>query len=171
MTPVVVGGKDEGDIGNQIMKAEPRAKSIVGRTDLFQLATLAERAACAVGGDTGPMHLAAAARTPGICLFAQEWTPEMAYDLLSVWNPQTRLGRAAPRGGPMIVLHAASLDQIEVDDVKWAAINMRVVPTNIARPAPKPSPEADAPPEPSDSPPPGAESASAGSTLAQSSDS
>ena len=30
-------------------------------------------------------------------------TPEMAYDLISVWNPQTRLGRAAPRGGgPMM---------------------------------------------------------------------
>ena len=109
------------------MKQEPRAKSVIGRTDLFQLATLSERALLAVGGDTGPMHLAAAARTPGVCLFAQEWTYEMASDLQTVWNPQTRLGRAAPRGGPMIILHAAALDAITADDVKYAALGLRRV--------------------------------------------
>jgi len=146
VTPVIIGTKAEGDIGNQLMKLEPRIKSIIGRTDLFQLATLAERAVLAIGGDTGPMHLAAAARAPGVCLFAQEWTPEMAYDLLTVWNPQTRLGRAAPRGGPMILLHAANLEEISVDDVKWAAIGLGAVPTNIARPerkAPEPEPAAE----------------------------
>jgi ADP-heptose:LPS heptosyltransferase len=141
ITPVVLGTKAEGDIGNQIMKLEPKAKSIIGRTDLFQLATLSERAVMAIGGDTGPMHLAAAARAPGVCLFAQEWTPQMASDLQTVWNPQTRLGRAAPRGGPMVVLHAASLDAIGVDDVKYAALCMNVLPPNISRPVPKPDPE------------------------------
>ena len=72
ITPVVLGGKDEGDIGAQIIRKEARAKNLVGRTDLFQLATLAQRAELAIGGDTGPMHLAAAARTPGVCLFAQD---------------------------------------------------------------------------------------------------
>ena len=95
ITPVIIGTKAEGDIGTQIMKMEPRAKSLIGRTDLFQLATLSERAVFALGGDTGPMHLAAAARTPGVCLFAQEWTDQMADELRSVWNPKTRLGRAA----------------------------------------------------------------------------
>jgi ADP-heptose:LPS heptosyltransferase len=141
ITPVVVGTKAEGDIGTQIMKLEPRAKSLVGRTDLFQLATLSERAVLAIGGDTGPMHLAAAARTPGVCLFAQEWTPEMADNLHTVWNPETRLGRAAPRGGPMMILHAATLDELSADDVKMAAIGMGVLPANIARPPPKPDPE------------------------------
>jgi ADP-heptose:LPS heptosyltransferase len=159
VTPVIVGTKAEGDIGNQIMKLEPRIKSIIGRTDLFQLATLAERAVLAIGGDTGPMHLAAAARAPGVCLFAQEWTPEMAYDLLTVWNPQTRLGRAAPRGGPMILLHAANLEEISTDDVKWAAIGLGTLPTNIARPVrtepqPEPALEGETPVEP---PPAGAE--------------
>jgi ADP-heptose:LPS heptosyltransferase len=138
--PVIVGAKAEGDIGTQITKLEPRAKSLVGRTDLFQLATLSERALMAIGGDTGPMHLAAAARTPGVCLFAQEWTPEMAATLLSVWNPQTRLGRAAPRGGPMMILHAASLDALSADDVKLAAIGMGVLPSNMPRPAQKGEP-------------------------------
>ncbi|HEX5006971.1 MAG TPA: glycosyltransferase family 9 protein, partial [Hyphomonadaceae bacterium] len=153
ITPVILGAKAEGDIGNQIMKLEPRARSIIGRTDLFQLATLSEKAVLAIGGDTGPMHLAAAARAPGVCLFAQEWTPAMAADLQTVWNPQTRLGRAAPRGGPMVVVHAASLDQIGVDDVKYAALGMNVLPPNISRPEPKPEPapetgeSADIPPD------------------------
>lgn len=136
ITPVLVGGPAEGEIGAQILKLEPRARNIIGRTDLFQLATLAERSLIAIGGDTGPMHLAAAARAPGICLFAQEWSASMAQELGSVWNPATRLGRAAPKGGPMIVLHAAHLDALSVDDVKRAALAMNVLPDGLAPPAP-----------------------------------
>lgn len=136
ITPVVIGTKAEGDIGAQILKLELRTKNIVGRTDLFQLATLSERAVFALGGDTGPMHLAAAARAPGVCLFAQEWNDDMARELRTVWNPKTRLGRAAPRGGSMMVLHAAALESISVDDVKRAAIGLGVLPPNIAPPPP-----------------------------------
>ena len=139
ITPVIVGGKAEGDIGNQIMRKEPRAKSIIGRTDLFQLATLSERAVMAIGGDTGPMHLAAAARAPGVCLFAQDWNDEMALDLHSVWTPKTRLGKAAPRGGPMMILHAPALEQIGLDDVKRAAFALGVLPASMAPPAPAPA--------------------------------
>jgi hypothetical protein len=80
-----------------------------------------------------------------VCLFAQEWTDAMAQELRSVWNPQTRLGRAAPRGGPIAVLHAAALEDISVNDVKFAALGMKVLPDNIARPQPKPPPDAEAP--------------------------
>jgi ADP-heptose:LPS heptosyltransferase len=157
VTPVIVGGKAEGDIGIQIQRKEPRAKSIIGRTDLFQLATLSERALLAIGGDTGPMHLAAAARAPGICLFAQEWNEEMALDLNTVWSPKTRLGRAAPRGGPMILLHATALEQIGLDDVKRAACALAILPAGMAPPRPAP-PAPPPPPETSDNP---AESAGA----------
>jgi ADP-heptose:LPS heptosyltransferase len=157
VTPVIVGGKAEGDIGIQIQRKEPRAKSIIGRTDLFQLATLSERALLAIGGDTGPMHLAAAARAPGICLFAQEWNEEMALDLNTVWSPKTRLGRAAPRGGPMILLHAPALEQIGLDDVKRAACALAILPAGMAPPRPAP-PAPPPPPETSDNP---AESAGA----------
>lgn len=157
VTPVIVGGKAEGDIGIQIQRKEPRAKSIIGRTDLFQLATLSERALLAIGGDTGPMHLAAAARAPGICLFAQEWNEEMALDLHTVWSPRTRLGRAAPRGGPMILLHAPALEQIGLDDVKRAACALGILPAGMVPPRPAP-PAPPATPETSDNP---AESAGA----------
>jgi ADP-heptose:LPS heptosyltransferase len=136
ITPVIVGAKAEGDIGTQIQRMEPRTKSVVGRTDLFQLATLSERSLLAIGGDTGPMHLAAAARTPGVCMFAQEWTSAMEDELKSIWNPQTRLGRAAPKGGQMIVIYATALEQLSADDIKRAALGLGVLPPNIARPAP-----------------------------------
>ena len=138
VTPVVVGAKAEGDIGTHITRAEPRTKNIVGRTDLLQLATLSERAVMALGGDTGPMHLAAAARAPGVCLFAQEWTAAMERELTTVWNPQTRLGRAAPRGGQMMVLYAASVDQLGVRDVQQAAIHLGVLPVRTLPPLPPP---------------------------------
>jgi hypothetical protein len=103
------------------------------------------------------MHLAAAARAPGICLFAQEWNEEMALDLNTVWSPKTRLGRAAPRGGPMILLHAPALEQIGLDDVKRAACALAILPAGMA--PPRPAPQAPpAPPETSDNP---AESAGA----------
>lgn len=143
VTPVIIGGKDEGDIGAQISRKEPRAKNVVGRTDLFQLATLSERATIAIGGDTGPMHLAAAARTPGVCLFAQEWNDDMARDHHTVWSPKTRLGRAAPRGGPMMIVHAATLEAIGLEDVKRAAYGLGVLPAALAPPPPAP-PEAPA---------------------------
>lgn len=139
ITPVVLGGKDEGDIGSQIIRKEPRAKNLVGRTDLFQLATLAQRAEIAIGGDTGPMHLAAAARTPGVCLFAQDWTEGMEQEMRTVWDPHTRLGRAAPRGGPMMIVYSAALEGISVDDVKQAAFRLGVLPEEM-KPVPPAAP-------------------------------
>ncbi|MBI1340404.1 lipopolysaccharide heptosyltransferase family protein [bacterium] len=121
VTPVVVGGKPEGEIAAQIARAESRARNIVGRTDLFQLATLSERAQIVIGGDTGPMHMAAAAGAPGVCLFQQEWTPALQLEHGSIWNPQTRLGRAAPRGdGGVITLTANTLEEIGLADVRQA---------------------------------------------------
>lgn len=141
ITPVVIGGKAEGDIGMKIVRAEQRAKSLIGRTDLFQLTTLSERALMTIGGDTGPMHLAAAARSPGVCLFAQDWNPAMAQELNNVWNPQTRLGRAAPRGSQIFVLYAPTLDKISVRDVQLASLRLGVLPDTIEAPPPPPEPE------------------------------
>jgi ADP-heptose:LPS heptosyltransferase len=122
VTPVVVGAKAEGDLGANIQRMEPRTKNLVGRTDLFQLAALAERACVSVGGDTGPMHLASAAGSPGVCLFAQDWTPAMAAEMRSVWSPRTRLGRAAPKGEkPVIIVYASSLERISADDA-WRSV-------------------------------------------------
>ena len=94
MTPVVLGGSDERPIGAAIAKAEPRAKNLVTRPDLFQNIGLAERAAFAVGDDVDLMHVAAAAgrALPGLP-FRRSTTPERARPA----RPGRRGGTAPPR--------------------------------------------------------------------------
>jgi hypothetical protein len=40
----------------------------------------------------------------------------------------------------MIVLHAASLDELDADDGRRAALGLHVLPPGIARPKPRPVP-------------------------------
>ncbi len=105
--PAIIGGKAEGQIAQEIVRREPRVKSLVTRTDLFQIVTLAETAVFVVGNDTGPMHMATLAGAPGIALFA---TTES--------NPD----HSAPRGPkPVIVNAAPTLQELSVDDV-WQSV-------------------------------------------------
>jgi heptosyltransferase-1 len=70
ITPVVVGGPKEKPLFDEIakhMKTEP--VNLVGRTTLKELAYVIQRARAFVGGDTGPMHLAAAMGTKVVALF------------------------------------------------------------------------------------------------------
>lgn len=109
VTPVVIGASAEKDIGAAIAKAEPAAKNIVSRTDLFQIATLAERAAFAVGNDTGPMHIAAASGAPCLVLFSADSDP-------------TRVAPRGPRG--VITLKAGDLGALPVEEVDRALRNL-----------------------------------------------
>ena len=105
--PAIIGGTAEGQIAHEIVKREPRVKSLVTRTDLFQIVTLAETALFVVGNDTGPMHMATLSGAPGIALFAT-----------SESNPD----HSAPRGPKPVIINAApTLQQVSVDDV-WQSI-------------------------------------------------
>ncbi len=67
--PVVVGGSGDGQLAAIVaeqMKIPPI--DLTGRTSLKQLAAILEQAAVVIGGDTGPMHLAAALKTPTVAL-------------------------------------------------------------------------------------------------------
>jgi ADP-heptose:LPS heptosyltransferase len=93
VTPVVLGGTEERPIGAAIAKAEPRAKNLVTRPDLFQCIALSERAAFAVGDDVELMHVAAAAGAP--CLVFQSSTAKGApaarrVAALGLWNSPLR---------------------------------------------------------------------------------
>ncbi len=150
ITPVILGAKPEGEVGAQIIRGEPRARNLVGRTDMFQLATLAERTVLAIGGETGPMHVAVAAGAKAICLFQQDWTTEMGAELGSVWNPATPLGRSAPAGrSPVAVLYASHLEQIAPGDVMRAAVRMSFMPAGFTAP---PVDTSAPPPPPSEEP-------------------
>jgi ADP-heptose:LPS heptosyltransferase len=78
VTPVVIGGPEERPIGTAIAKAEPRAKNLVTRPDLFQCAGLAERSVFAFGDDVELMHVAAAAGASCLVFLSSLARPEVA---------------------------------------------------------------------------------------------
>jgi ADP-heptose:LPS heptosyltransferase len=99
---VVLGGPEERPIGAAIAKAEPSAKNLVTRPDLFQCIGLAERASFAVGDDVDLMHVAAASGAS--CLVF----------LSSLNHPE----RASPRGrGGVVALTAAVIADLPVEQV------------------------------------------------------
>ncbi|MBI1186579.1 MAG: lipopolysaccharide heptosyltransferase family protein [Alphaproteobacteria bacterium] len=107
--PAIVGGAEERDRAAAIARAEPKAKNLVLRADLFQIAALAERAAFAVGEASGLMHLAAAAGAPSLVLFARAQDPERN-------APRSRRGAAT--------LTADALEELPVSDVERALQNL-----------------------------------------------
>lgn len=103
VTPVVIGTADERDIGAAIARAEPKAKNLITRADLFQVSALAERAAFALGEDVDLMHVAAAAGVS--CLIFQPSASDTE--------------RAAPRGrGGVVAITASNIADIPVDQVE-----------------------------------------------------
>jgi ADP-heptose:LPS heptosyltransferase len=78
---VVTGGRAERDLTAAVARAAGRQGfDLGGRTSLVQLGGVLEAARCAVVGNTGPAHLAAAIGTPVVSLFApvvpaSRWRP------------------------------------------------------------------------------------------------
>lgn len=69
---VLTGGEGDREAERRALAAidtDSGVRSLVGRTSLRQLVALAGRARLFVGCDTGPMHVAAACRTPVVALF------------------------------------------------------------------------------------------------------
>lgn len=104
---VVVGGPDESSLA-QAIQHRAQARDLTGRTDYAQVASLAARAALAIGNDPAFLHLAAAAGAPTLALL-----PTAADPL-----------KCAPRGH-VAVLQAASLAELTVDDVLSAAERLK----------------------------------------------
>ncbi|GBQ10334.1 ADP-heptose--LPS heptosyltransferase [Komagataeibacter rhaeticus] len=77
LLPVVVGGKGEGVLAATIRAACPTAVDLTGRTTLPELGGVLARARCAVGNDTGPMHMAAALGVPCTVLFSADSNPAL----------------------------------------------------------------------------------------------
>lgn len=68
--PVVIGGPKDAKLYKEIagnMKTPPI--NLVGKTSLKELSYIIKQSRVFIGGDTGPMHLAAAVGTPVIALF------------------------------------------------------------------------------------------------------
>lgn len=101
---VIIGGPQESAMARAIQKTVGQARDLTGRTDFAQIAVLGARAALAVGNNTGPMHLIAAAGAPTIALF------DGAADTLV----------NAPRGH-VAAIQALTLAELSVETVAQAA--------------------------------------------------
>jgi ADP-heptose:LPS heptosyltransferase len=91
LAPVLICGPDERGEAREIAAACPQARDI--ETDLRDAVALARGAKLAVGNDTGPMHLIAAAGCPSLVLFPGGIDPV----------------KTAPRGKRVITLQEDSL--------------------------------------------------------------
>ncbi len=101
---VVLGGKAEVAMAAQIADAAPGTINLAGRTSFAEIAALARRARFALGNDTGPTHLVAAAGCPTLALFGGDSDPALC----------------APRGPSVAVLRHVPLSGLGLDAVNAA---------------------------------------------------
>lgn len=101
ITPVLIGTKAEALAIESIVARVPQALNLCGKTSIAQLATLARNATLAVGNDTGPMHIIAAAGCPSTVLFSHASSPI----------------RSAPIGPRVSVIQVPDLRELPVDRV------------------------------------------------------
>jgi ADP-heptose:LPS heptosyltransferase len=104
---VVIGGMQETPLAHRIQREVPRARDLTGRTDFARIAILGAKAALAVGNDTGPLHLAAAAGAPTLVLFSSASDPALS----------------APRG-KVAVLKSERLAELTVAAVAQSALSL-----------------------------------------------
>ena len=105
----IVGGKGEAALAAAITARVPGAVDLTGRTSFAGLGAVARRAAFAVGNDTGPTHMMAAAGCPTLSLFGAESDPALC----------------APRGPVAAVLRHAPLAALGVAEVREALARLR----------------------------------------------
>jgi hypothetical protein len=70
ITPVIIGGKRECEVGRLIRKACTAVIDLTGHTSISDLAAIGKAAAIAVGNDTGPLHVLAAVGAPTVILLS-----------------------------------------------------------------------------------------------------
>jgi ADP-heptose:LPS heptosyltransferase len=103
----IIGGVQETPLAHAIQRVVPRARDLTGRTDFSRIAVLGAKASLAVGNDTGPLHLAAAAGAPTVVLFSKASDPALT----------------APRGR-VVILQAERLSDLPVAKVAQAAASL-----------------------------------------------
>lgn len=99
IAPVLIRGPAEKDIAEAIVQACPETHN--PETNLNDIVELARGAVCALGNDTGPMHLVAAANCPSLILFSGKNNPMLT----------------SPRGSKVLSLREETLSQLPVEAV------------------------------------------------------
>jgi len=108
----ILGSATEQGLARTIVDLAPGAVDLTGRTSLIDMVHLARQASVAVGNDTGPMHLIAAAGAPCVVLFSADSNPALS----------------APRGR-VSTLGADDLATLDVAPVLQAALSAAAAPS------------------------------------------
>ncbi len=104
----ILGAAQDRPAAKIIRGKAPLARDLTGETDLFGIAALGASAALAVGNDTGPMHLIAAAGASCVALFSNASDPALS----------------APRGR-VTVLRSPNLADLSLQSVLEACLTYR----------------------------------------------
>jgi ADP-heptose:LPS heptosyltransferase len=106
LTPVLLGAGAESGILQWIAHEAPGTVNLCGKTDFIDIATLAKEASVAVGNDTGPMHLIAAANCACVVLYSFDSDPALC----------------AQRGQAVNIIRHESLESLNEAEV-WDAVH------------------------------------------------
>src|SRR5512134_807990 len=118
--PVLIGAAAEDTLHGVIRTRCAEAVSLAGKTTLMELATLARGALVAIGNDTGPMHLTAAAGCPSVVLYSHESDPALC----------------GQRGACVTYMGGGALKDVSVEEVvDEVAAQMAVGPRPAGSPA------------------------------------
>lgn len=101
ITPVLIGSDAERATLEFISAKVKQVVNLGGATSFGQLADLARGAQCAIGNDTGPMHIIAATGCPATVLFSHASNPDYS----------------APIGPAVTILRERDLRDLSVDQV------------------------------------------------------
>ena len=101
MAVAVIGGAGEAALAQQIKAVAHDVIDLTGKTDIAQVAALGALAQVAVGNDTGPTHLIAAAGAPTVVVFSGDSDPALC----------------APRGRRVCVLQRPLLSDLDLNTV------------------------------------------------------
>jgi len=101
VVPVIVGGEAERRLGKSIEQTRAGARDLTGETGFAEVVALGRAALWAVGNDTGPMHLLAAAGAPVTVLYSAVSDPALT----------------APWGPKVTILRRPSLSDLAVEEV------------------------------------------------------
>jgi len=105
LTPVLLGARAEQGVLQLIAHDAPGCVNLCAKTDFLDLAVLAQGARVAVGNDTGPMHLIAAAGCASVVLYSHDSDPALC----------------AQRGPRVDIVRRESLQSLSEAEV-WAAL-------------------------------------------------
>lgn len=100
-TCLILGSGAELALADEIEAMCPSAVSFIDRTSFMDIIALARGAKAAIGNDTGPMHLIAAAGCPSLALFSGASDPALC----------------APRGPDVTIIRREPLSALAVDEV------------------------------------------------------